>query len=789
MGFKNYIYCFLAVCASVYCPAQDIPIGQWRMHLSYKQGVVIARGNGKIYCATQGGLFSYNESDNSLEEMSKLNGLSDLSVCALNFDQTTNSLVIAYKNSNIDIIQNGVIINLPDIKIKYIQGNKSVNNIYFRSGLAYLACGFGIVVVDLNKHETKETYYIGPSGSSINVRDVNSDGTKLFAATDKGIYTAPLNSSNLADFNSWTKEPGLPNAVFNTLAYYNGYIYANKVTASTWQRDTIYKYDGLSWIASAINGDNFKRLRVFNNTLVAVGENYMHKYNAGETQFGSNYFNYGFGNAWIADGFIDQNDNAWIADLKYGLVKAYPNGTAENPAPNGPRTTAVFSMSSSNNKVWMTPGGVSSNWGANVFNTDGVSVFSDNNWATIFGKQPGASMDSLHDVVAIAIDPDNSNHAFASSFLHGVLEFNNGSMVKLYNPTNSTLESQKVILTYYAVRASGIAYDDDGNLWVGNSETNKILSVRKKNGTWQAIDFSNYVNIDRVAFVVSAKVSGQKWVVLNSANSIVVYNNNGGFAAPNNSNTKRISNIPLNINGNTIAALPTSNPLPGNLLKCIAEDKDGAMWIGSDAGLAVIYSPENIFGGGGWEPQQILVQQDGHTQILLETEIITAIAVDGANRKWIGTQKSGVFLMSPDGTKQIFHFDETNSPLLSNEINCITINNESGEVFFGTPTGIISYKSTATEGGEDFKDVYAYPNPVKHDYTGPIAIKGLLNNADVKITDITGTLIYQTKALGGQAIWDGKNFKGERAHTGVYLVLCTNDDGTKTHVTKILFIN
>ncbi|MBI2272002.1 MAG: hypothetical protein HYU69_16810 [Bacteroidetes bacterium] len=754
-----------------YCAAQDIPIGQWRMHLSYKEGIAITQGNGKIYCAAKGGLYAYNQSDNSLELMSKLTGISDVSITAINFDVLTNTLVVAYKNANIDLIQNGVITNLPDIKIKSIQGNKSINNIFFKNGFAYLACGFGIVVVDLNNHETKETYYIGPSGSAINVRDVNSDGTQLFAATDKGIYTAPLNSFNLADYNSWTKQPGLPDSTYNTLAYFNGYMYANlsKWLSGGWMQDRIYKYNGGVWTATGIGYDNFKRLRSNNNKLTTVGQYVIGIYDTNETGVGANYYNYGFANAIFADALVDNNAIAWIADVRYGLVKEFPNGPGENIVPNGPRTIAVFSMASANGKIWSAPGG--------YFGVDGVSYFSDNSWSTIFGLQPGGNMDSLHGVMSIVPDPNNANHAFAGSILHGLLEFNNGALVKVYNPSNSSIKNQENVSGYYAVRVNGTTYDDDGNLWVSNGETNNVISVRKKDGTWQSFDFSGYVNRPDVGSIKVTQDSKQKWVVLPRINSILVYNDNNSFTTPNSSNTKIITDKTGN------------GALPGIKVACIAEDKDGAIWIGTDKGIAVIYSPENIFNGGTWDAQRILIEQDGHTQILLETEEVTSIAVDGANRKWIGTSKSGVFLMSEDGTKQIHHFDITNSPLLSNEVSCITINSENGEVFLGSPNGIVSYKSTATEGGDDFTDVYAYPNPVKHDYNGTIAIKGLIRNAAVKITDISGALIYETKALGGQAIWDGKNFNGERAQTGVYLVFCSNDDGTKTYVTKILFIN
>ena len=229
--------------------------------------------------------------------------------------------------------------------------------------------------------------------------------------------------------------------------------------------------------------------------------------------------------------------------------------------------------------------------------------------------------------------------------------------------------------------------------------------------------------------------------------------------------------------------------LPSNEIQCIAEDHDGEIWIGTDKGIAVFYCSDQVLTASGCDAQQIFIEQDGHTQILLETELVTAIAVDGANRKWIGTQNSGVYLMSADGTKQIQHFTVDNSPLLSNEINSIAINPKTGEIYFGTVQGIISYRNDATEGLEDYTNVYVFPNPVKPGYEGPIAITGLITNADVKITDINGTLVYQTKALGGQAIWYGKNFKGEKSHSGVYLVFCSNEDGSKTFITKILLVN
>jgi ligand-binding sensor domain-containing protein len=224
-------------------------------------------------------------------------------------------------------------------------------------------------------------------------------------------------------------------------------------------------------------------------------------------------------------------------------------------------------------------------------------------------------------------------------------------------------------------------------------------------------------------------------------------------------------------------------------VRSVVKDKEGSIWIGTNKGVAVIYNPGNVFSGGNFDAQKIIIQQDGYNQYLLETENVTSIAVDGANRKWFGTYSGGVFLMSPDGTKQILNFNMNNSPLLSNSVMSIAIDDLTGEVFFATDKGIISYRGDATEATAECNNYYVFPNPVRHEYNGPIAIRGLVENADVKISDVAGNVVYHTKANGGEAIWHGKNFKGERAQTGVYLVYVTNEDGSQTCITKMLFAN
>jgi ligand-binding sensor domain-containing protein len=327
------------------------------------------------------------------------------------------------------------------------------------------------------------------------------------------------------------------------------------------------------------------------------------------------------------------------------------------------------------------------------------------------------------------------------------------------------------------VRVGGLTFDKEGRLWVVTSHNNSCLSM-KDGDRWVGFTIP-IVNENDLGIILVDK-HGQKWIQMRygnmNPNSLVVFSDNN---TPDNSGDDQSKLL------NSTAG---SGNIPGNTVFAMAEDLKGEIWIGTEKGIAVFYSPENVFSGGNFDAQRILVNQGGYVQYLLENETVTAIAVDGANQKWVGTDRGGVFLFSEDGTKQIYHFTAENSPLLSDRISCITISQD-GEVFFGTDNGVISFRASATPGDDTFGDVYAFPNPVKPDYDGYIAVKGLVSNAQVRITDVNGVLVYSTRAEGGQAIWDGKNFDGRKVRTGVYLVFAANEDATEKVVTKILFVN
>jgi ligand-binding sensor domain-containing protein len=432
--------------------------------------------------------------------------------------------------------------------------------------------------------------------------------------------------------------------------------------------------------------------------------------------------------------------------------------------------------------IWIAAGGRTDVWSA-VNNTEGVFLFGDEDWTVFNHSIP--ELNYTHDYVAVAANPNDPNQVFAGLFRNakGLVEFKNNSVANVYDGENSSLQQWEAASSF---AVTGLDFDDNGNLWTVCSGASDILSVRINDGTedgsWKAFNLgSSYSRVDLGILMVDSY--NQKWIVkrktIESSTFAIIFNDNNTIDDTSDDETKQLT--PSTGSGN----------IPGNKLYCLTEDQDGEIWVGTDDGVAVIYNPGNIFNGGDYDAQRIIIPRNdgsGLGDILLENDVVTCITVDGDNNKWIGTDNAGVFLLSEDGLEQIYHFTAENSPLFSNLINGIAINDD-GEVFIGTSNGVISYRGESAPPNESFTDVHAYPNPVPPTYTGMIGIKGLVIDSDVKITDISGNLIYATRSQGGQAVWNGNNFDGRRAKTGVYLVFIASEDGEETEVTKILFIN
>ena len=754
--------------------SQNLAIGQWNSHFSYNESHSVADSPARIYCAAKNGLFYYDKTDNSISRMNRVTGLSDVNITTIEYDKNLQALFIGYENGNLDVVQNEQVINISDIKRANIIGLKQINKINVFGNLSYLSTSFGIVVVDVAKREVKDTYKIGPNGNELEVFEVTINGNTIVAATKDGVYSANVNNPFLANYNSWTKDLNLPGGKYNTITTFNNKIFVNRnrYPEPDGNLDIIFYHDGNSWnILDTGNTFYVYRLIGTLNRMISVND-----FSVSGYDFNLNRVDYIFSQNPAEDRYrdalIDLENNYWMSDNRKGLVKYVGNNTVNHILPNGPATNSVFSLTADNGELWVASGGRSQSAGP-LYMNQGVYQYSNRTWNNYQGINSIINWDTIFDPVDMVIDPSDKNHVFVASFGRGVVEMNNGIVTGYYNASNSSLRA----IANTDVRVGGLAFDGNNNLWMSNALVDKPISVRKADGSWQSFAFPGVLSTQSQSTKVLVDEFDQKWMILGQSGGLFVFNDNGTLSNSSDDKYRLYS-----------STTGTGN-LPSLGIYSFALDREGELWIGTDKGIAVIYSPGSVFSGSNYDAQQILIQQDGYNQYLLESETVTAIAVDGANRKWFGTAKAGVFLMSADGTEQLAHFDFDNSPLPSNQIMSIAIDHQSGEVFFGTDVGIVSYRGTATEPLPACQDVYAFPNPVKENYNGVIAISGVIGNGNIKITDVAGNVIHQSRAEGSLAIWNGRKLDGEKVKTGVYLVFSTNEDGTQTCMTKILVIN
>ncbi len=764
--------------------AQDLPLGSWRVHLPYLRGTKVAEAGSRIYCVADKGLFYYDKSTLELGRLSKVDGLSDNEIEQIGYDEKHQVLLIAYSNANVDLLySDGEIINVQDIKMANITGNsKSINAMLFYDRYAYLSCGFGIVVLDLEKKEIKETYFLGSTGTNPAVYDLTVDDQSIiYAVSDSGVYRASLSNPNLNNFANWTKIY-TGSGIFNHLIFFGGELLVNQHVASV-STDSLWRFHSGTWTLFGTSNNSVRRFRncygklliTFSYEVKLFDSQYQQTGSVGQPEYNSIPYTF--------DALSDRDNIAWIADDQKGLVRYDGSGPATFISPNGPRSELVSGFDAAGDVIWVAHGPVAGGGILqNQYRHGIISSFQNGTWKSLYKENTDNSvcnMDSIYDLTCVVTDPADAGHVYAGSYNRGVMEFSNGDLKALYSKNNSGGVLQYISGTDY-IRIGGMALDRDQNLWVASAAVANMLNVKKADGTWKGFSFTGVLKTTDYLGQTLVDDEGQKWCINVNAND------QGGIFIFNDHNT--IDNT-ADDQYRLLLDKSGSGGLPSKDVRAMAKDRDGAIWVGTAKGVAVFYSPSAVFSGSSFDAQQILIQYGGYNQYLLETEIVTAIAVDGANRKWFGTQNGGVFLMSADGTKQLANFNTSNSPLLSNNILRIIINREAGEVFFGTDKGIISYRGTATEGGEGCSGTVVYPNPVEENYGGLIAIRGLAANGNVKITDIGGSVIYETKADGGQATWNGYSLNGEKAHTGVYLVWCSDEEGKNTCVTKMVFIN
>ncbi len=767
-------------------PAQDstsvssLKIGEWEQHLPWQRSIWATQSADKVWLATEWALLELNKSDRAPRYITRTDGLSETGMGPIKYDAGSGTLIVTYFNSNIDLWKGGKATNVPFIKANTsILGDKRIYDIFLDGeGAAWFCCGFGMAKFSLAAEEFESTTFTG-----LPVRSMAALGGNLYAATDDGIYRVAKNGANLADFSTWQllgPAEGLP-AVYSTK------------TVHAYQGKLVFDIDGKK-LAVLSPG---QPPSVFYQIDPSLAPKYMTSEGPGLLVGMECAASGGCGSAPLlrfADlgaapqaftsqvsfpfySIEDEQGQIWHSDAYDGLRLLHVDGGwGESFTFNSPFRHGSADLLMADGRVFMAAGTVEVGLYFK-YNKDGFYSFKkEEGWRKFnVDNQP------LLGPLGIATDfwrmawNAETKRLWVGSFYGGLVEFDpeKGEVVQGFTKDNSLLQGANGDPD--RTQIGGLAYDSKGNLWISNYKTASPVVVLKKDGTWARFP-TPVANGETVHLAIDR--ADYKWLAAGTSGGLLVLDSGADIDDPSDDRSRLITS--------------SNSVMKSNRVNCLALDLDGDMWVGTDQGMYAFQCGTNILSAdcrGTWP----IVDVDGFLANLLQTDDVRAIAIDGANRKWVGTT-NGLFVFSPDCTERIAHFTTENSPLFDNIITAIAIDGQNGEAWIGTEKGVITLRTDAAIGTNvNRPGSYAFPNPVLPNYDGPVAIHGLARDANFKVVDVNGQLVFEGKSLGGQAIWDAKDYLGRRVASGVYLVLATGtaafDQPEAAVVAKVVVVN
>lgn len=722
---------------------------KWEDHFSYANVSNIIEVNGFLLCSAENGYFTYSLSNGELEKTSKVNELNDVGISAFSYNPELELLLIGYESGEMDMlgpIENNNLLEIP--LHQSFTGSKIVNHITSAGHTAIISGEFGLASFSLEDFEFMETCYFTQAGVYFGVKESAILNGVIYAASDKGVFYHVLDEF-IANFTVWEQPPQLPTTAFQHIIAFHGNLLASS-------GNTVYRFNGSDWSIFG-NYPDLQNISSNGNRLSITMKNQAYHYNENLAPAGSANF------------IKDINTSIAVGNSTFGGSKEFGLIVGNNEIlPDGPYNNKSWSVTSANGQVWIAPGGMV-DFNNVQGNEDGFYHFNGQQWLHITSEE----ILGAKDVVDIEVNPNDITEIYVSTWFEhtswqepethiGMFKFKNGVMVDHYNSGNGKIKFRE--------RIGGSRFDDQGNLWIGQSVVqpgDRTYMIRKSPG-------DNFEFIDLAA--QSTTFVGARKPVTYNGFAFMAGPRDGGVMITDMQNIYHITSATNN------------GGLPSDAVFAVEIDKNGVLWIGTELGLRILYNPINAVQSGAFQTQPVIIEQNGIPEALLTDVQINDIVTDGANQKWVATVSGGVYCFSEDGTETIHHFTTANSPLPSNSVNKISVDNTTGKVYFATQKGVVSYSSDAVDVGDSFGDVYSYPNPVRPGFSGEVTIKGLPRDADVRIVDVVGNLIYKTKAAGGVAKWDTKNMKGKAVASGVYLVLMTNSDATESKQTKIAII-
>ncbi len=735
----------------------------WQGYFSFNEIKDISQASTTVFAASENALFSKNAATNTIKTTTTVDGLSGQTISALHHSEGFKKTIIGYENGLMIVVneKDGSILKVVDIINKQLPANlKKINHFMEHNGLVYVSCDFGIVQFNLTTSQFGDTYFIGDNGAEISVKQTTYFNGFIFAATSSGIRKANSTNANLIDFNQWLLVNSGDWSSVETLD-------AELVAINS--AGYIHRYNSNTFIGFSQLPQPSADMRAVNHQLFITTPNTVFVYN------NKMILNRQIANTQVLNSTVNFTCATAIGDLLYigtkdkGLFSSTLASASifENNTPVGPTRNNIFSLDATPNSIWAVYGDYDTSYNPYPLDSYGVSRYNASGWLNI----PYENVFGAKSMTRILVNPNNEKQVYASSFFSGLLKIEQDVPTILYNEKNSGLETLTTEgPNYIDVRINGTAFDKSGNLWVTNSRIKNGLKVLKTNGQWQSYSTAGIlINAESTSYAnIAIDKNGTKWIATNR-DGVIGFNES--------TNTFKKMNFGADV-GN----------LPIDDVRSVVVDTKNQLWIGTTKGLRVLSNVGGFQTESQLKANPIIIMEDNLAQELLYEQSITSIVVDGANDKWIGTADSGVFMVSSNGQETKYHFTINNSPLPSNFINDIKINSATGEVFIATNKGMVSFKGIATGANEDLNNVYVYPNPVRPNYSGTVKVAGLIDKANIKITDIEGNLVYETTSTGGTIEWDTTAFGRYKVASGVYMVFISAQDGSETKVKKVMII-
>lgn len=772
---RIYILISVLILTSIRLWGQDdntLKIGEWKDLAPIQNIRWVTHDSEKIYAATSVGILTVDKTDYRTDYFSKTNSLSDVAPEFIEKNPFKNEMIVIYNNSNIDLITEKGVLNIPDIlQNRSVVGPKTINHIkYEDENHCLIATAFGFVRLNTDRAIFDFTLFTG-----FPVLDILKYNDYYWIIGESRLLRIPVNAPNHTNFLAWEdifETEGIFLTGMTKIEAFNGSVFIGT-------EDGLFKYTPGSDLAMIKNHDGYSvrhlkrsgeelHIGFMCNTFCS---NILYRMDTSEE-----FTDIPAGCVYSLRNFIlDEQNRYWIADYYNRLIYNFRN-TDECffMYLNTPPVNIIRNIAVKDDVVYFTGQGPADNFNYNFSNNFFFTLEEGRyNWFNEYNTPVldyNNSEQDLRDMYLVKADP-NSDKIYFGSYLGGIL-VKDGDNYRIFDKDNSIL--QGAIGDTRRTRITGMDFDAKGNLWITNSGTEKPLVVLTPEGKWYS-----YTLPAQNVFNVLASGTGYIWVLSQQTNSAIIVFDPGDDLADLSSKRIKILNS-------------SNSELETNDVKSIKEDLNGNIWIGSAQGILSFECGSGVFEDWCRGSNRVIVQDD-FGDLLIGNETVKTIAIDGANRKWLGTE-NGIFVQSQDGYENIAIYTKDNSPLLSNNILNLDFVGKDGDLYISTALGMQQLKTDATFAENFFRgnEVTVFPNPVHLEYKGTIYIKGLAKDANVKITDMRGRIVHETKALGGLASWDGNDQGGSRAASGVYFVFSSytpSFDNPTAHVAKFLLLN